>query len=91
VIELVAPADADEIDLDGVVDETIGVRYLGRARRVFGDQWRCLADVCGALCVVEVTVRPTVRVDCDCGDEDDAGERRAAIDRDLARCRGSDR
>lgn len=91
MIELVAPADADEIDLDGVVDEKIGVRYLGKARRVFGGQWRCLADVGGALCVVEVTVRPTVHVGRDSGDEDDAGDKRAALDHDLARCQGSAR
>jgi len=87
MVEVEAPADAAEIDLDGVVDETTGVRYLGKATRRFDGCWVCLAVVGGALCVVEVTVRPAVRVDADPGDEDDRGERDRQLDRDLARVR----
>jgi hypothetical protein len=71
-----AAPDATEIDLDGIVDETKGIRYFGKARRVFGGQWRCLAAVGGALCIVEVSVRPTVHVGGDPGDE--------SLERDLA-------
>jgi hypothetical protein len=84
VIELVAPADADEIDLHDCVDEAKGIRYIGKARRVFGDRWRCLAAVGGqALCLVEITVRPTVVIDQDGGDEDDAGRKRQQLECNL--------
>jgi hypothetical protein len=83
MVTIEAAQDATEIDLDGVVDETRGIRYVGRAKRFFGGQWRCLADVGGALCLVEVTVRPTVHVGGDPGDEDDRGPRDAQLDRDL--------
>lgn len=77
MIELVALADADEIDLHDRVDESKGIRYIGKARRIFGDRWRCLAAVGGqALCLVEVTVRPTVVIDQDGGDEDDGAKKR---------------
>jgi hypothetical protein len=44
-----------EIDVDGHVDER-GIRYLGKATRMPDGTWRCLADVLGALCLVEVTI-----------------------------------
>jgi hypothetical protein len=69
VIAEAAPT-ADEIDLDGLFDEKSGFRYLGKARRGFDGRWTCLAQVGYALCVVEVTVRPTIHVDGDPGDED---------------------
>jgi hypothetical protein len=75
MVDVIAEADAVEIDVDGLVDETTGVSYIGKARRVFGGQWRCLANVGGALCLVEVRIRPTVHVDADPGDEDDRGDR----------------
>lgn len=66
-----AAPDATEIDLNGMTDEATGIRYLGKATRVFGGQWRCLAVVGGAaLCIVELSVRPTVHVGGDPGDED---------------------
>ncbi len=77
MLAVIAEVGASEIDLDGILDETTGIRYLGKARRDFGGQWRCLADVVGALCLVEVSVRPTVHVDADPGDEDD--RRRASM------------
>lgn len=76
MIELVAPADAGEIDLHDRVDEAKGIRYIGKARRVFGDRWRCLAAVGEALCLVEITARPTVVIDQDRGDEDDGAKKR---------------
>jgi hypothetical protein len=49
------------IDLDGIVS-TIGhslynsveIRYIGKATQQFNGTWRCLADVAGMLCVVEL-------------------------------------
>jgi hypothetical protein len=87
MVTVEAAQDATEIDLDGIVDETTGIHYVGKALRVFGGQWRCLANVGGALCLVEVCIRPTVHVGDDPGDEDDRGERLARLDRDLARPR----
>jgi hypothetical protein len=51
--------DVTEIDLYGYVDES-GVRYVGRAARQPDCTWRCLADVGGCLCVVEVRIKPDV-------------------------------
>jgi hypothetical protein len=46
-----------EIDLDGHVDAR-GVQYVGNAAKQADGTWRCLAVVGGALCVVEVRIRP---------------------------------
>ena len=43
----------DEIDLDGKMDGK-GVVYWGKAKRQSDDIYRCLAEVGGALCIVEV-------------------------------------
>jgi|HubBroStandDraft_2_1064218.scaffolds.fasta_scaffold105994_2 hypothetical protein len=48
-----------EIDLDGHVDSK-GVNFIGKAKRQSDGTWRCLADVGGCLCVVEVRIRPEV-------------------------------
>jgi hypothetical protein len=85
MLAIEAAQDATEIDLDGRVDESRGIRYFGKATRCFGGQWRCLAAVGGALCLVEVTVRPAVHINVDPGDEDDRGSRDQQLDRDLAR------
>lgn len=50
------PTPRREIEVDGRVDEKRNVRYLGTATQMFDGKWRCLADVCGALCLVEVTL-----------------------------------
>lgn len=89
MVEASAHPGATEIDVDGLVDETTNVRYLGKATRGFDGRWTCLADVGGALCRVEVTVRPIVQVDADSGDEDDRLIRDVQRDRDLARPRSS--
>lgn len=46
----------NEIDLDGYFDEPKQVRYIGKATRVSGNLYRCMAIVAGALCVVEATI-----------------------------------
>jgi hypothetical protein len=46
-----------EIDLDNHVDDK-GIRYIGKARRQPDGTWRCVADVGGALCFVEVKITP---------------------------------
>lgn len=48
------------VDVDGMTDPVRGegVRYMGKATHVFDDVYWCLAAVSGALCVVEVTIRP---------------------------------
>ena len=80
MVTITAEQDAAEIDLNNVVDEKTNLRYIGKANRGFDGRWRCLADVGGALCLVAVTVRPTVHVGNDPGDEneDDHPERDAA-------------
>lgn len=46
-----------ELDLDGRTDEAKQVRYIGKARKQDDGSWRCLADVSGCLCLVEVSVK----------------------------------
>lgn len=46
-----------EIDLDGYIDEH-GVAYIGKALEQPNGKWICLANVSGALCRVEVRIRP---------------------------------
>lgn len=70
-----AAPDATEIDVDGRVDEKLGICYIGKAMKTFDGRWLCLANVQGALCRVEVRIRPTVHVEGDPGDEDDAERR----------------
>jgi hypothetical protein len=70
-MEILAAVNATEIELDGVVDEATGFRYIGKATKTFDGHWLCLAQVGSALCRVELHVRPTVHVDHDGGDEDD--------------------
>ncbi len=86
MMNVTANADATEIDVDGLVDESTGIRYIGKATKVFGGRWLCLANIGGALCRVELTVTPTIHVGNDPGDEDDRASRRAKLERDLGRC-----
>lgn len=44
------------IDLDGVYDAKSGILYIGDARRQDDGTWLVLANVGGALCIVEVTI-----------------------------------
>lgn len=46
---------ATRIDLHNKIDPKTGVRYLGHAWcDLWTGMWRCMADVNGALCVVEI-------------------------------------
>ncbi len=56
--QLGLPFYGKELDVDGVIDaQSKGcVQYIGKATHVFDNTWRCLANVEGALCVVEVRI-----------------------------------
>lgn len=56
LIELPQEELPEEIDLTDLIDAR-GVRYLGKATRQSPGVYCCIADVGGALCVVEVTVK----------------------------------
>ena len=75
MVEVTADANATEIDVNGLVDESTGIRYIGKALKTFEGRWLCLANVDGALCRVELTMKPTIHVDGDPGDEDDRSPR----------------
>lgn len=46
-----------EIDVDGHIDaRKDGIKFIGKAVHVFDNTYRCLAEVAGAVCVVEVSV-----------------------------------
>lgn len=47
--------DPTEIDIDGRVDDR-GIMYIGKARLQPDGTWRVLANVGGALCLVEVSL-----------------------------------
>lgn len=85
MIEVTANSDATEIDVDGLVDEATGFQYIGKAMKTFEGRWLCLANIGGALCRVELTVKPTVNVGNDPGDEDDRAAKRARLERDLGK------
>ena len=46
----------EEVDVDGFVDAK-GIKYIGKALKQPDGKWICIADVDGALCRVEVTIR----------------------------------
>ena len=83
MLDITANADATEIDVDGLFDESTGIRYIGKAMKTFDDRWLCLANIGGALCRVELSIRPSIHVNTDPGDEDDHGQRRKKLERDL--------
>lgn len=45
-----------EINLDGIYDKDRKVFFIGKAKKQPDGTWRCLAEVNGALCIVEVKV-----------------------------------
>jgi hypothetical protein len=47
--------------LDGYVDEAQGIHYIGEASQLPNGKWVCLANVRGALCRVEVSIKPLTR------------------------------
>ncbi len=56
--QLGLPFNPAIIDLDGIEDPKYKgqVRYIGKASLIFDNSYRCLANVGGALCVVEATI-----------------------------------
>lgn len=46
-----------EVKVDGMVSEDGLIQYWGIAKRQPNGKYHCLANVCGALCRVEVTLR----------------------------------
>lgn len=59
-VQMGLPFYGRTVDVEGMTDPVRGesVRYMGKATHVFDDVYWCLAVVGGALCVVEVTIRP---------------------------------
>jgi len=47
------------LDVDGKWDRKNNIRYIGDAYKQLDGTWRCLADVGGALCLVEMKVTIT--------------------------------
>lgn len=47
----------EEVTVDGIVDPTGYIRYIGKATRQPNGKWHCLAQVGSALCIVEVRIR----------------------------------
>ncbi len=58
--QLGLPFGGKTIDVDGIEDPKYQgqIRYIGKANHVFDNIYRCLAQVGGALCVVEIVVTP---------------------------------
>lgn len=47
-----------QVNVDGIIDRRHpSVQYLGFATRQENGLWRCLANVGGALCIVEVSIK----------------------------------
>lgn len=61
--QLGLPFYGNHLDIDGLQDaKREDVRYIGKATHVFDGTFRCLAIVCGALCIVEATITPSSRM-----------------------------
>ncbi|MCK9567558.1 hypothetical protein M0R72_01250 [Candidatus Pacearchaeota archaeon] len=48
-----------ELNVDGMHDPNHDITYIGKATKMEDGTWRCLANVEGALCLVEVNIRPS--------------------------------
>ena len=44
-------------DVDGRTSPDGSIRYIGEATRQDDGSWRCLADVDGMLCLVQISLR----------------------------------
>lgn len=44
-------------DVDKRIDERLGIQYIGKATLQPDGTWRCLANVRGALCLVQVSLK----------------------------------
>ena len=53
------PEDKVQLDVDGMVDPKHDITYIGKATKMEDGTWRCLANVEGALCLVEVNIKPS--------------------------------
>jgi len=51
--------DKVELDVDGMADPNHDITYIGKATKMEDGTWRCLANVEGALCLVEVNIKPS--------------------------------
>lgn len=60
-IQLSLPFYGKQVKVDGIVDEARNVQYIGVATHYFDDVYRCLANVAGCLCVVEVRLTVLTR------------------------------
>ena len=58
--------DKVELDVDGMADPNHNITYIGKATKMEDGTWRCLANVEGALCLVEVNIRPNLRASVFC-------------------------
>lgn len=46
-----------QVDVDGIIDPRHpGVQYWGKATRQNDGTWRCMANVEGMLCLVEISI-----------------------------------
>ena len=45
-----------ELDVDGMADHKHNIIYIGKATKMEDGTWRCLANVGGSLCLVEVNI-----------------------------------
>ena len=48
----------EQINVHGYVDSARDIEHLGAAWKMADGTWRCVANVRGALCLVEVTIHP---------------------------------
>ncbi len=64
----VAPAPptrtGKKVNVQGRMDEARGIEYLGDAWEMSDGTWRCLANVRGMLCLVEVTITELKEPEC---------------------------
>lgn len=47
--------DVVSLDVDGIVD-SLGITLIGTTTKTQDGKWRCLANVSGCLCIVEVKI-----------------------------------
>jgi len=56
--QLSLPPTGEKINVHNMMDRKHeAIRYIGEATKQFDGTWRCLADIGGMLCLVEVKVR----------------------------------
>lgn len=50
-----------EIDVNGIKDPNHDITYMGKAVKMEDGTWRCLANVEGSLCLVEIIIKPSIK------------------------------